>query len=89
VKLDLVTPELPLSVVSPIGSLSLAKDLVRMSETLRPHSKTDADRWPGFATRIHRVAGFLEALYQLPAIDIATTSTRELVALLGLGRRFR
>jgi len=88
-KLDLVTPDVPLSVRGPAGSLALASDPGRLSETLRPLSRTDADRWPQFATRVHRVAGFLEALYQLPAIDIATTSLRELVALLGVGRRFR
>src|SRR5207248_2541944 len=43
-----------------------------------------------FAQNARALAGFLEALYQVPAPDVgASLSAREIVPLLGVGRRFR
>src|SRR5262249_50046418 len=60
------------------------------AEAIRPHSRRDAERWGGFTKSLRALAGFLEALYQLPAPDVdESLAPRELIPLLGLGRKFR
>lgn len=82
-----------LSVTAPLpngGFLGLPNDPRRAADAIRPHSARDADRWSGFAQNARALAGFLEALYQVPAPDVgASLSAREIVPLLGVGRRFR
>jgi len=56
---------------------------------IRRFDARDAERWPAFAARLRKLAGFMEALYVLPPPDIDTTSPGEVFPLLGLGRKFR
>jgi phytoene dehydrogenase-like protein len=70
--------------------LSLACDSRQASDRIRRLSQKDAARWPEFVARLRSLAGFLEALYQLPPPDVDTgLSLGELAPLLGLGRKFR
>ncbi len=71
------------------GFLSLPADPARAVEVIRQHSARDAGRWIAFTARLRKLAGFLEALYQLATPEIDTTSLGELPSLLGLGRKFR
>ena len=90
--LDLATvvPATPLSVALDGGGfLSLPSEVMRAAQAIGAHSPRDAKRWPEFTKTVHALAGFLDALYQLPAPDIDTTAVRELPGLLGLGRSFR
>lgn len=75
--------------VSGGGFLVLPADAARAADAIRPFSAGDASKWPAFTTRLHRLAGFLAALYQTPAPDIGARSLGELLPLLGIGRRFR
>jgi phytoene dehydrogenase-like protein len=59
------------------------------ADAIRRFDARDAERWPTFAARLRKLAGFLEALYVLPPPDIDTTSPRDILSLLGLGRKFR
>jgi phytoene dehydrogenase-like protein len=82
-----VHPEVPLSVSTGQRSfLTIPRDAARAGEELRSLSPADAARWPDFATLLHRLAGFLATLYEIPAFDIDTTSSRDLLAMLGAGR---
>lgn len=70
--------------------LPLACDTRQAADRIRRLSARDAGRWPGFVARLRSLAGFLEALYQLPPPDVdADLSFGELAPLLGLGRKFR
>ena len=69
--------------------LQVSADPARAAETIRRHSARDAERWGPFTVRLRKMAGFLEAHYQLPPPDIDTTSLAEIVPLIGLGRKFR
>ena len=87
---DLVTPEIAASVTMPDGGfLTLATDATRAAESIRSHSRRDADRWGEFTLTLRKLVGFLEALYQLPPPDIDTTALRDIPSLLALGRKFR
>jgi phytoene dehydrogenase-like protein len=82
--------EAPLSVaIEPGAFLTLSRDARRAAEAIRAHSTTDAAKWPAFTSRLHSLAGFLEALYQTPAPDVGLTSIGDLPALLGLGLKYR
>ncbi|HKW49754.1 MAG TPA: NAD(P)/FAD-dependent oxidoreductase [Gemmatimonadaceae bacterium] len=86
-----VSPEV--SVTAPLadgGFLSLPSDPRRAVEAIRAHSARDADRWIDFTHSLRALGGFLEALYQVPAPDIdASFSPREMLPLVGVGRKFR
>ena len=70
--------------------LALSCDARVAADRIRRLSSRDADRWPDFVARLRKLAGFLEALYQLPPPDLdADLSFGEIAPLLGLGRRFR
>ena len=87
---DLVSPAISVSASTPDGGfLSLASDPTRAAESIRSHSRRDADRWGTFTLTLHKLAGFLEALYQLPPPDIDSTSVRDIPSLMSLGRKFR
>lgn len=71
-------------------ALSLSCDPRNAAESIRRLSAKDAGRWPEFVARLRALAGFLEALYQLPAPDLdAGLAFEEIAPLLGLGRKFR
>jgi phytoene dehydrogenase-like protein len=87
---DLVSSETSATLLTGDGArIAVERDVARASETIRGLSARDADRWPGFVTRLGRIASFLEALYQLPPPDIDTTSLGEILPLLGVARKFR
>lgn len=69
--------------------LVLPTDRARAADAIRPFSADDASKWPVFTARLHRLAGFLEALYQTPAPKIDARSLGDLLPMLGIGRRFR
>ncbi len=75
--------------VEPGSFLTLPRDTGRAAEAIRPHSPSDAGKWPAFTTRLRRLAGFLETLYQTPAPDVGATSLRDALPLLHLGRKYR
>ena len=89
---DLVDTEPSVGVTVAGGDepLSLSCDSRQAAERIRRISPRDAERWPEFVARLRALAGFLEALYQLPPPDLdAGLSLGELGPLLGLGRKFR
>ena len=69
--------------------LCLTSDPMGSANALRRYAPGDADRWPEFTARVARLAGFLEALYVLPAPDIDASSAAELLPLLGVARKLR
>lgn len=75
--------------VEPGRFLALGRDAARSAEAIRGYSTTDAAKWPEFVGRLRKLAGFLEALYLIPAPDISASSPGELLPLLGLARKFR
>ena len=82
--------EAPLSVSAGPGRfLTLSWDARKAADAIRAHSEADARRWPDFTARLRKLAGFLEVLYQTEAPDVDARSTRDLLSMLGLGRRFR
>jgi phytoene dehydrogenase-like protein len=84
------SPAAPLAVaVAPGEFLVLPSDPAKAAEAIRPHSTTDATKWPEFITRLHRLARFLAELYQTPAPDIDARSLAEVIPLLGIARKFR
>jgi len=88
--LERAAPEIPLSVATGSGGfLSLPRDPARAAEAIRAHSAADAAKWPAFVAELRSLAGFLEALYVMPAPDVDATSLAELLPLLGLGRKYR
>lgn len=88
--LDHASPGAALAVALEPGSfLVLSRDAGRAAEAIKVHSPSDAAKWPAFTTRLRKLAGFLEALYQMPALDVNATSMGELLPLLDLGRKYR
>jgi len=90
---DLIDTEPAVGITIATGNgepLPLSCDARAAAERIRARSPRDADRWPGFVARLRSLAGFLEALYQLPPPDLdASLSIGEVGPLLGLGRKFR
>lgn len=76
-------------VLAPGESLTLSRDVGRAAEAIRRYSAADAAKWPAFTAQLRKLAGFLEALYQVPAPDIDSTALGEVLTMLGLARRFR
>ncbi len=79
-------------VVTPDGTgkfLFLSRDIAKSAEAIRKFSSKDAERWPAFVARMHRLAGFLDVLYSAPAPDLLASSVRELLPLLKVGRKLR
>jgi phytoene dehydrogenase-like protein len=83
-------------VVTPVGggrgggrSLSLSADRARTAAAIRAFSPADAARWEEFHERMARLAGFLQALYLEPPPQPLRLGARDLVTLVGHGRRFR
>jgi phytoene dehydrogenase-like protein len=86
-----IEPSISATVLGESGELiALPCDARQAAERIRPLSGRDAERWPAFVARLRSLAGFLEALYQLPPPDLdADLSLGEIGPLLGLGRKFR
>ncbi|HET9013556.1 MAG TPA: FAD-dependent oxidoreductase, partial [Gemmatimonadaceae bacterium] len=87
---ELVASETSAAVLLGNGErLAVARDAGRAAQAIAAHSARDAERWPAFVTKLGKIAGFLETLYQLPPPDIDTSSLRELFPLVGVARRMR
>jgi phytoene dehydrogenase-like protein len=69
--------------------LLLHHDPQRSAALIRKHSPSDAAKWPAFAERVARLAGFLRAAYTAAAPAVDATSTADLLSLAGLGTRLR
>jgi phytoene dehydrogenase-like protein len=69
--------------------LLLHHDPQRSAALIRKHSPSDADKWPKFAERIARLAGFLKSAYARPAPAIDASSFGDLMSLASLGTRLR
>jgi phytoene dehydrogenase-like protein len=69
--------------------LLLHHDPQRSAALIRKHSQADAEKWPAFANRIARLAGFLKAAYANPAPAVDSTSFGDLLSLARLGTRLR
>jgi phytoene dehydrogenase-like protein len=88
--LQLVSPGRPVLAPAHDGNLlRLHSTVARTAESLRQFSPTDAVKWPAFAQRIAKLAGFLESVYASPPPNVGAKSIAELVALLGTGLRLR
>ena len=88
--LEATAPSVIASVAGDGRALALSSETARAADAIRRHSSRDAERWASFTERLGKLAGFLEALYQLPPPDVdAATSIGELAPLLSLGRKFR
>jgi phytoene dehydrogenase-like protein len=84
-----IAPTVSVSTLHDGRVLSIPTDAGAAANVIRAHSSRDAAAWPGFTARLGKLSGFLAALYQAPAPDVAAASLAELAPLLGLGRRFR
>ena len=69
--------------------LALFRDIATSAEAIRRISPADAERWPDFCTRMHRLAGVLERLYLRPPPDLETRALGELFGLAALGLHVR
>ena len=81
-----VTSFTPMAGCSP---LLLWRDQTKTVESIRRRSPADAARWPEFAARMARLAGFLEHAYSAPPPRPVSTRPADLLALLGVGLRLR
>jgi len=61
----------------------------RTADALRRFSPADAGRWPAFAARVTKLAGFLERVYAGPAPQVDSSSLTDLARLLRLGLGLR
>lgn len=93
--LGLSVPELAMAdppltgMVAPGRFLELSADPSRAAQAIRAYSQRDAERWPDFVRLIRQLSGFLEHLYQMPALNIDATSPTELAGMARLALRFR
>ena len=88
--LERIASGAPLSVAAGSGTfLTLSRDPRAAADAIRPHSEADARAWPGFTARLHRLTGFLSALYARETPDVSIASLADVLPMLELGRRFR
>ena len=79
-----------MSVATSDGALlHLPARMSAATENIARLSAKDAARWPAFVERMQKFAELLGLLYQLTPPDIDTSSAREVLPLLGVGRRLR
>ena len=69
--------------------LFLSRDPAIAARRIRHHSESDAVKWGPFCDQLHKLAGFLGALYQLPPPDIESTRLGAVLPLLGIARQLR
>jgi phytoene dehydrogenase-like protein len=69
--------------------LTLPANVGAAAAAIQKHSPRDAVKWPAFVSMARQLSGFLEVLYQQPALDVDARSVGELSSLLTLGRSFR
>ena len=64
-------------------------DAARTRDEIRRFSKKDADRYPEFGKAMSKLARFAKEIIDHPAPDPASLKPRDLLQLLGLGKRFQ
>ncbi|MBX3185477.1 MAG: NAD(P)/FAD-dependent oxidoreductase [Labilithrix sp.] len=69
--------------------LVLWRDLERSRAEIAKHSKADAEKWEPFATRMERLAGFLETLYTEAPPRLMSEQPGDLFSLMAVGLRLR
>jgi phytoene dehydrogenase-like protein len=80
------------SLVTPLTdgrALTIWRDIQRSYASIRTHSPRDSQYWASFTERMHNLAGFLEALYHMPAPRPIGGGTRDLFDMAMLGKRAR
>jgi len=88
--LRLVVPEASVFAPSRDGpGVVLWTDPARTAAELARFSPPDAAAWPAFTSRVAQLAGFLEAMYAVTPPHVPNPGPRDLLTLLGLGRRLR
>ncbi len=71
------------------GWLHLTPDVGATATAIGTYSAKDADKWAGFSARVHKISGFLAALYLAPPPRIDADSMSEFFELLKLGRKLK
>lgn len=71
------------------GWLEFKSDPAATAAGIRKYSAKDADKWAAFTTRVHKISGFLGALYVAPPPRIDADSLGEFFELLKLGRKLK
>lgn len=69
--------------------LLITPDVRATADALRVHSPRDAAKWPEFCAFVHRLCGFMEALYGTRAPAVESNAPTDLMALVSLGRKLR
>jgi phytoene dehydrogenase-like protein len=88
--LQLLTPEMSLTSADDDGEpLVMWRDQHRTIEAIRRRSPRDAQRWPAFADRMEKLAGFLAWMYQRTPPRLKSGSLADWLDLAALGRRAR
>lgn len=70
-------------------ALTIWRDIQRSYASIRTHSPRDSQYWASFTERMHKLSGFLAALYAAPAPRPIGGGARDLVDMAMLGRRAR
>jgi phytoene dehydrogenase-like protein len=71
------------------GWFVMHPDVAGTVQSLRAVSTRDAEKWPAFANSMARLAGFLQAIYDVPALRPQPRSVPDLMALAKVGRHLR
>jgi phytoene dehydrogenase-like protein len=69
--------------------LVLYSDVARSRSAIEALSKADAAKWEAFSTRMGRLAGFLEVLYEGAPPRLMSAEPGDLFSLMGVGLRLR
>jgi phytoene dehydrogenase-like protein len=69
--------------------LVISPDVRATADALRVVSPRDAAKWPDFCAFVHRLSGFMEALYGTRAPAIESNAPGDLLSLMSLGRKLR
>ena len=88
--LKLLSPEIESTTLSPDGRiLALARDQQRAAREIAKFSKKDAERYPQFQKSVARIASVVSHVLALPAPEIESPDTGDLLGLLKVGRLAR
>jgi phytoene dehydrogenase-like protein len=89
-RIDFLRPDPRLVVLAPDGRpLVLSSDVGRSTESIRPHSAQDADRYPEFCATLERLGAFILPLLERTPPALESPARQEIWELLKTGRRFR
>jgi len=71
------------------GTLMLHRDQQTTIAAIEKVSRGDARQWPAFAQRMHKLAGFLEMMYEMQPPRLIGGGLGEMVTLAKLGHKLR